>query len=460
MTAQAVPANLRSPQPDVTLVLDMDGVIQEATLSSAIPDQDMERWIGRPWVETVVDPGSAKIQHIVDDARSTGVSAFRQVNQRFPSGLELPIEYTAVRRGRKGLVAVGKSLQAVAELQSRLVAAQQAIERDYWKLREVETRCRLLFDRSNEAVLLVRASNLCITEANPAAIRALGLAPLPPERISGRDLAAEIAQDERAPFEAMLHRVRDQGKAPGVLLHFGEDRTPWLVRASLMPSQDGLVYLLQLTPVGLAPASDDEHTPVDLLVERSPDGFVVLDAKGSILRANRAFLDMVQVGDETSVIGEPLRRWMGLPGADVNLLLTHVTRHGAVRLFSTTLQGELGSATEVEVAASGDRESEPRYIGVQIRDVVSRLPAPAEANRLGSVLGSLTDRIGRVPLPALVRDAVSLVERHYIHAALEQTAGNRTAAAQLLGVSRQSLYAKLNRYGTEGGRPSTPSPVD
>jgi len=227
-----------------------------------------------------------------------------------------------------------------------------------------------------------------------------------------------------------------------------------------MPSQDGLVYLLQLTPAGLAPASDDERIPVDLLVERSPDGFVVLDAKGVILRANRAFLDMVQVGDEASVVGEPLRRWVGLPGADVNLLLTHVARQGAVRLFSTTLQGELGSATEVEVAASGDRESEPSYIGAQIRDVASRLPAPAEANQLGSVLGSLTDRIGRVPLPALVRDAVSLVERHYIHAALEQTDGNRTAAAQLLGVSRQSLYAKLNRYGTEGGRSPTPSPVD
>ena len=33
--------------------------------------------------------------------------------------------------------------------------------------------------------------------------------------------------------------------------------------------------------------------------------------------------------------------------------------------------------------------------------------------------------------------------------ALQATGGNRTAAAELLGLSRQSLYAKLGRYGLE-----------
>ena len=60
----------------------------------------------------------------------------------------------------RGLLAIGKNVQAVAELQSRLIAAQQAMERDYWKLREIETRYRVLFDASNEAVLLVAAAEL------------------------------------------------------------------------------------------------------------------------------------------------------------------------------------------------------------------------------------------------------------------------------------------------------------
>ena len=50
----------------------------------------------------------------------------------------------------------------------------------------------------------------------------------------------------------------------------------------------------------------------------------------------------------------------------------------------------------------------------------------------------------------LVRDAIGLVERHYIDAALQLSEGNRTAAAELLGLSRQRLYKKLDRYEMEG----------
>ncbi|MEQ9608090.1 MAG: transcriptional regulator PpsR, partial [Kiloniellaceae bacterium] len=136
-------------QPDVTLLMDKEGVIQRVSVSAAIPERDVAGWRGRPWSETVGDVGGDKIKRMLDDARSQGVSAFRQLNQLFPSGLELPMEYTTVSVG-EGFMAVGRNLKAVAELQSRLVAAQQAMERDYWKLREVETRYRLLFDSSNE----------------------------------------------------------------------------------------------------------------------------------------------------------------------------------------------------------------------------------------------------------------------------------------------------------------------
>ena len=49
-------------------------------------------------------------------------------------------------------------------------------------------------------------------------------------------------------------------------------------------------------------------------------------------------------------------------------------------------------------------------------------------------------------LPELLRDTVDLVERHFIEAALVLTGDNRTAAAELVGLSRQSLYIKLRRH--------------
>lgn len=444
-------ATASAAHPDVTLVLDRNGVIREATLGGAAEGEGVDGWIGRPWAETVADAGGEKVRHLLEDARTARAPVLRQLTQRFPSGRELLMEYTTVELGEHGgLIAIGKSLQAVAELQSRLIAAQQAMERDYWKLRHAETRYRLLFNASHEAVLLLRVADLRVIEANPAALRALGRTGASADDLAGRPFLPEVAAEDRERVEATLARAREQGRAPGLVVHLGPDRHAWLLRASFMNAEGGPVYLLQLSAAAMAPAAREapETPSVEALVDRSPDAFAVLDREGVIRRANRAFLDLVQVGAEAMVLGERLGRWLGRPGADLTVLLANLARHGVVRLFATTIQGELGGETSVEISATGDAEVDPRYFGVTIRDVGRRLaPVAPGADRLGAVLGSLTDQIGKTTLPALVKETVGVVERHYVEAALALTGGNRTAAAELLGLSRQSLYAKLDRYG-------------
>lgn len=437
-------------RPDMTLVLDTDGIIRDVTLADSGPRDRALDLIGRAWMDTVGDVGVDKVRSMVEDARASRVSAFRQVTQRLPGGREMLLEYTTVRlEGSAGFIAVGRSLQAVADLQSKLVAAQQAMERDYWKLRQVESRYRLLFDASAEAVLLIRAIDLRLVEANPAALRALGLSTQKGKNVVGRELLPELAAEDRESFQAALAQAREQGRAPGILLHLGREARPWIVRVSLLSAEAGPVYMLQFAPMGAAPNAADEDDAVALedMLERIPDGFVVIDDEGVILRANRAFLDMVQVGGRGSLAGERLSGWLGRPGADLTVLLSTVQHHGVVRLFSTTLHGELGMDTEVEISAVGVSEESPKYIGVLIRDVGRRLN-PATGNETPDTLRlPATEEIGRSTLRKLVKQTVQVVERHYIEAALRMTGGNRTAAAELLGLSRQNLYAKLDRYG-------------
>lgn len=451
-------------QPDVTLLLDMDGVIREATLSGAISNEGVDGWLGRPWGDTVSDIGGEKVRRMLEDAKARGVSAFRQVTQRFPSGLELPVEYTTLMLGgRAGLIAIGKNLQAVAELQSRLIAAQQAIERDHWKRREIETRYRLLFEASNEAFLMVRASNLRILEANPAAAQALGLPSQDPEALNGREFLNELVPQERDACQAMFQRVREQGKAPGLLVHVGLDRKPWMVRASLIAAEPGQAFLLQLAPVGTATQPERrrrDSVSIEDVLEHAPDGFVLIDEEGVIRRANRAFLELVELGAMGSVVGESLSRWLWQPGADLSVLLATFHRHRVVRLFSTTLHGELGTETEVEISVAGAPDAESRNIGMVIRDIGRRLRASPDDGRLLSALGPVAEQIGRAPLRKLVDDTVGVVERYHIKSAIETAGGNRTAAAEILGLSRQSLYAKLKRYGLEQRSSAAREPSD
>jgi transcriptional regulator PpsR len=366
-------------QPDVTLRLDLDGVIREVSVADSLNEVGIETWIGRPWVDTVADAGGDKIRRLVADARERSVSGFRQINQRFPSGREVLIEYTAVRLGDPaGFIAIGRSLQAVTEMQGRLVAAQHEMEREYWKLRELETRYRLLFDSSTEAVMLVQAANLRVVEANRAALRALGLAPYPPGVIAGQDFLPALLEEDREALQTMLERVRVQKRAPGMLIRLGSERAPWMVRASLTQSETGLMFLLQFTPgaAALPGFGEPDRVSTEALIDRLPDGFVICDRWGVVVRGNRAFLDLIELAGEAAAVGEPLARWLGSADAQVSTLLAGVAAQGAVRGFRTQLRSEGGAVCTVEASAAGDARYEARYVGTLIRKVV---PGPGLA---------------------------------------------------------------------------------
>jgi transcriptional regulator PpsR len=415
-------------------------------VSNTVSGEFVKTWLGRPWIETVADSGVDKVRSSLDDALADGVSVYRRIVQRFPSGLEMPIEYTTVRLGDSGgMVAVGRSLQASSELQSRLIAAQQAMERDYWKLREVETRYRLLFDASNEAVLVLASDDLRVVEANPAAIRALGLN-------SGWAFLDEMAPRERESFRAMLDKVREGGRAPGEIFHIGAQQAPWILRASLMSDNGASVYMLQLVPVEgrRALGAPEVATRMDG-VRHVPDGIVVIDREGVVESANPAFLEMLKVEDGAEVIGRGLDRWLGQRGADLSALLSDIRAFGQVRNLSVTIRDRAGGSRRVEVSAGRDRGDESGSIGVVMRDLGVR-GAGSIATSSQPELPALAPA-GKTPLKALVQAAVAVVERHYVESALAITDGNRTAAAGRLGLSRQSLYAKLNRYGLDAARP-------
>jgi DNA-binding NtrC family response regulator len=63
----------------------------------------------------------------------------------------------------------------------------------------------------------------------------------------------------------------------------------------------------------------------------------------------------------------------------------------------------------------------------------------------------MTELVGRMPLKDIVRDTTDLIEQLCIESALKLTNGNRASAAEMLGLSRQSLYVKLRRFDLVDG---------
>jgi transcriptional regulator PpsR len=255
------------------------------------------------------------------------------------------------------------------------------------------------------------------------------------------ELVPEILESQREGFRAMLARVREHGKAPGIVLHLGPDRAPWLVRASLVAGEPRGTFVLQLSPSGSTPARADRAgggVRWEELVTRLREAFVALGPGGTILRANQAFLDLVEHTTEGSVVGQRLSRW--LSSADAILLLDDPPRAQAVGELTAKIRGELGRETDVRIAAAGDSDVNPRQLGLLIMRTSS---AAGSAQRPAF---SAASQVGSAPLREIVEEAVTSVERSCIEAALALANGNRTNAAQMLGMSRQSLHVKLNRY--------------
>jgi len=134
---------------------------------------------------------------------------------------------------------------------------------------------------------------------------------------------------------------------------------------------------------------------------------------------------------------------------DFGVLTANLRQHGSIRLFATTIRGEYGGATDVEISAVSVPQGDPPCLGFSIRNVGNRLsPAPRSNGREAPrSVEQLTELVGRVPLKELVREATDVIERLSIEAALELTRDNRASAAEMLGLSRQSLYIKLRRFG-------------
>ena len=428
-------------KPDITLTLDRDGVIRAVAPSDALANEALDRWRGQPLGQTVPPELATRVARAIEASQRSGESSCFQVRQRFPSGRELPFEYTTVSLGKNaGFIAVGRNLQNVSDLQTRLVDAQKAREQDYWRLREIETRYRAVLDASSEAVALVRVTTLRVVEANVAAARALGLVP-------GSEFFPDLSLRDRRALESTLDTVRVHGRAPSIALHL-PGGAQWGLRATVVSNEtnQNAFYLLQMSPLGGSTEPSADPIALEQILQRLPDAFTVVDREGVIARANHTFLDLVQVGVETAVVGQNLRRWLSQPGADSAVILGMVQKHGSVRMMRSRLEGDLGSSTLVEVSAVGDRSPQARHVGLVLRDVSAR-DARGEPNA-GVYLGDLAPGLAtpRDSMEDVVKASVETIERRCIEEALAISNGNRTAAARYLGLSRQSLHVKLNKY--------------
>ncbi len=444
-------AELLNTMADFSLLLDADGkVVEVAVNSEELSSAVNNSWVGKELAATVTADSRSRAAEMMEQAAAApGEPVVRDLTHTLSDGGELLVQYRAICQPKsRQILALGQDMRPTANLRQQLMNAQQALEQDYWRLRQIETRYRRLFDMVSDAIIVVEGESGRVIEANPEATNLLSA---DGETIVGKPFPLGFDAAGESAVRGLMAEAKavSKGSIQGVGAADGE--RSFNVSASYLRQGAETRFLVRLAVT--RSATDDPlagHAGPFFMQEtlrRAPDAVMVTDDDGRIIGVNRAFLDLAQLLSDEQAVGQPADRWLGRSGVDLSVLLTNLRRNSTIKLFSTTIQGELGAAADVEVSACNLSEDVGPVFAFFIRDVGRRVDGKHQSDsQLPRSIEQITQRVGRVPLKELVRESTDIIEALCIEAALKLTHDNRASAAELLGLSRQSLYAKLRRY--------------
>ena len=436
---------------DIALLVTDKGIVKGVHLSRDVkPANDVDDWSGADINSIVTEESLPKIAEMLDSARSDHEPRWREINHRTSGEDDFPVRYAAVKSGSDGnVILLGRDLRMAAPLQKRLMQAQLTMEQDYERIRQIETRYRVLFETTREALVIVSSETGRIVDANTA---------------SARLFARDVADLTNSPFAERFDRAGQSDLAVtfGMVRETGRERTVTLRNAAdgarlnldviLFRSVNDTLYLCRLTPASIqSVTSRSFDQSLTALYSRTVDAMVFTDVNGAILRGNTAFMALADVAVSESLTDMNLGEFLARPEIDLNVLMGNAKVKGRLSVYATRFRSSFGTSIPVEISTTYLPEAEPDVFGFILRDVTRSAPA-RDGGHVGAPVSSdaveqIIDMVGTTPLKDLVRGTTDVVEKLCIETAIKLTNNNRASAAEMLGLSRQSLYVKLRKYG-------------
>ncbi len=435
---------------DFVLALKPGGQIEEIlSVSAELRTSINESLVGIHWLDGL----NESERKVGSDALSSALDAPGEVihcnlTHNLTGNIELPIQYhcVAIQETKRILVA-GTDMRPVTNLRQQLLNTQQALEQDYWRLRQVETRYRSIIDMVSDAIIVIDEQTNRVLEANPIANRLLGRG----KSIVGKPFPVGLEAEDHETVAKLCKQALGGGRENKAYVRSEDDLTPLILNLNFLSQNGESRFLARFTPDGSGSFNSEilgNKMPAE--IQNASDAIIFTNENGQILAANHTFLLMTQLMSEDQILGRLAHEWLGRSAVDMNVLFNNLKLSEEVKLFTSTLRGESGILTEVEISAFKLLEAENPTIGLLIRDVSRRVTnKDLSSQRLPKSIEEITRRVGRVPLKQLVRESKEAIEALCIESALKLTRDNRASAAELLGLSRQSLYAKLRDHGIE-----------
>lgn len=442
---------------DIVFLVSTDGTVTHTSVQN--PDLEVYNlpdFAGKPLRDCVTSESIAKIDAMLKPAPKRPPRGY-QVNHSAPGQPDLPVAYAAFSaKDLPFTIVIGREMQQQMRDQQRLVEAQIAMEADYRDLRQAEARYRVAFKLAETADIILDGEKRTILEANAAAIALFSGASGTLINKPVRDL---VSKPDRDRLGDAIGEARHSGEP--VRLKSLKSAKGHALEAKLRAFRDNGAANLILTfwseggpDVPVRADREAAAQPPALDLDALPEAALQTDKDGALIAANALFLDLVQAPTLNQVLGRNASSWLGKSVVDLTVLYARARDETTVRGYATVVTDTIGGEHPVTVSARHEAGSQTVQLLLVPQETKTeslglRSPAtPEQAEGFATL-------VGKVPLKELIRESLDVVEKICIEAALDQTNNNRASAAEMLGLSRQSLYIKLRRHGLENYRPGS-----
>lgn len=427
---------------DLALIVEPDGIVRDVAGKHALLDRiGVANWRGMRLDQILGAAEAADLLALVN-APSSNTS---EVTVAHPttSGAPAMIAYTAADPGIAGqALLLGRDVTQVLSLQERLLAIYRLMEDKLESQKQVEAQYRTLFAIGSEPVLVVNATSGQVTDANRAALTMLN-AEL--NAVSGQPLASLFAKAEQTELSALLGKIQDTNAAASIQVRLLSGTAVTVKATPSWGTDKSLLIQLHHATSGADVIGGDGNLVE--LIRAANEAIVLVDDSGTITWANTAFTDLAMSGTVATTQGQPLSAFFDRSELDLGTTLANLRDYKRIRMLPASLRKTTGEMVEVELSAIAIPNATSATFGFVIRNVSLRVGDPRLSNEKVASVDQIWGQIGKVPLRELVRKEIDVVEKGLIESALNLTGNNRAATAKILGLSRQSLYSKLNRFG-------------
>jgi transcriptional regulator PpsR len=409
-------------------------------------------WEGMNIRDVLTVESFAKFKEVASVVRLDGVQTrsveLNHVSESPPGGQDIPVKYTIHAIDAAGtMILIGRDLRPIAEAQQMLVNTQLQLERDYELQREGESRYRALMRTTRDALVLTSLPAGRIIDFNDGAAALLGA---DRETLSGAPLAQFLHGPRVGDLVAHVADVAANGSAQPVELASVRTGQKVQVSATVFRANRERNMLVRIDPAGGAAAVQAETAaPLNALYRLGPEGVVFTDAGGAIRAANEAFVSMCGLTGLPAMKGHSLGEYLARGSVDLRVLADNARRNGHVKVYSTRIITAARAEVAVEVSACWLGEQAAPVIGFVFRDAgpVDAIRRAGAGQYVGDGNRSIAELVGASSLRDIVAQTTDVIEKMCIETAVQMTGNNRVAAAEMLGLSRQSLYVKLRKFG-------------